>query len=306
MSNAYEQLEAFLRAESFAYEKDYDLSSAIALRIGGNVDFMIPVETEENAAHLYRRLQEYQIPFFVIGEGTNILLSGSGFHGAVIRLEGEFRTFSFDDTTFVSGAAVSMERAAREARLSNLTGLEFACALPGTVGGCVIKNASAFGSSIADVLAHIRVIDHEGTIRVMERDELLVSKTKSNLNGFIVTSATFTLEEGAKDVIDRTTARYRYIRGMLQPNARSSGFVFSDPDHENKAHEMIERVGATNLNYNGARWYRQFPNYILVGNSTRSEDIYALIKDTQKMIFQHYNLHLQMNLMLIGTFDTNE
>lgn len=297
-----EKIENALTEHAIPYNTAFAFASIAPLKVGGEIDMLVTIENEPALLTVYNLIKEYEVPWFALGEGKYILLSDKGFPGIALKLAGDYARFEIQDNTIDTGAAVPLERIAREARVKKLEGLEFASILPGSIGGCILKNSSSFGKSISDVIDTVTILTGEGVLKTLSRDEIVFSGNTSNLRGTVILSARFNLTPEPDVDIHRMTEKFRYVRGVLLPTRSSTGLVFDDAD-DHKAYQMIERVGAAKLNYNGASWYTSFPNYIVVESQTTANDIYRLIIDTQKMVFQHYNYNLEILLNIIGTFE---
>ncbi|MBI4977771.1 MAG: FAD-binding protein [Spirochaetes bacterium] len=294
-------LDTLLAERKIEHDVDVRLAVMSPLRVGGAVDYVITVKSEAELLLVHDALKQENIPFFMLGDATNILLSDDGFRGAAIRLKGTFASFTISGTVLTAGGGVSMERLSRETRMQKLSGMEFVCALPGTVGGSVVKNATCFGQSVSGILKSLTMFCPEKGITEKKLGEITFGTRTSSIKSCMVLAAVFALEESSEESIQSTTEKYRYIRGVLQPAGRSSGLVFADAA-ENKAYQMVERVGALSLSFGGAMWYKQFPNYIVNPKNASARDIYMLIKETQKMVAQHYSHELDFNLVMLGDF----
>ncbi|MEK6793858.1 MAG: FAD-binding protein [Spirochaetota bacterium] len=301
MYQGYKQLSVYAEKRGLELKESFPLKSMTPLRVGGVIDRLLTVSTEEDLLAVHEILRAESIPSVILGDATNILLSERGFQGVALRLKGAFTEMSFSGDTCTAGGGVGMEVLSRRARMEKLSGLEFASTLPGTVGGATAKNATCFGISFSDIITRVRSIAPDGTIEERMTSEIRFGERESDLGGSVVIGVTMQLEASTEDNIQTTTEKYRYIRGILQPSSRSSGLIFKDPPG-NKAYKMIERVGAANLVINGAKWYKQFPNYIVSSGTATADDVYRLIVETQKLVYQHYNAELNLNLLLLGEF----
>lgn len=302
MSEVYNNLAKLLDEKNIEYHRDYRLSSLSPLKVGGSVRMLVYVKSEYELKTLINFVSENKIKYFVLGEARNLLLSEKGFDGVAIKLTGDFYHYRIEGHRLIAGGALPMERAAREARIAALGGLEFAGSLPGSVGGCVRHNVKSFGEALSDILASVTVLNKDGEIEEVSSESIIFGKTDSTLANMIILEAVFALDPEPEYDIDQRTDRYRYIRGMLQPASASTGLIFREHG-ENKAHLMIERIGALSLNYNGAKLYKKFPNYVVVEEEPTADDVYKLIMETRKRIFQHFNINLDINIVFLGDFE---
>lgn len=301
MLQGYHKLAAFAEKRGIEVKEHHPLKTMTPLRVGGVIDRLVTVTTEEELIGVHEIVRGESIPMVVLGDATNILLSERGFQGVALRLKGSFTDVEFSREGCIAGGGMGMELLSRKARMEKFSGFEFASSLPGTVGGAAAKNATCFGVSFSDVITRIRSVAPDGSIEERATSEIRFGERESDLSGSIVVSVAMKLESSTEDSIQQTTEKYRYIRGILQPSSRSSGLIFRDPPG-NKAYKMIERVGAVNLSFNGAKWYKQFPNYIVSGGEATAGDVYKLIVETQKLVYQHFSTELALNLLLLGEF----
>lgn len=298
------EIEQTLKDNSIRYQRDFALNSVSSMKVGGKFYCVVIPSDEQQLKFIHDILSDSGISYMPIGEAKNILLSSSGYDGAAVKLGDGFSYFKINENEIDVGAALPMERLAREARLKMLSGLEFASSLPGSVGGCVVQNSRAFGCSIFDSCRKIRILTSDGNYEELDAPDYYKKKKEGKLNNHIVCSALFELESEPEHEIDRIIEKYRYIRGMIQPaGGRASGIIFDDNSNQN-AHQMIERVGALSLDFNGTRWYSRFPNYITTKEGSSAEDVYMLISSTKKMVKQHFNVDLSVRLVMTGSFDT--
>jgi UDP-N-acetylmuramate dehydrogenase len=170
-----------------------------SLRVGGPVDGLTEVFTEEELKHLLRVIKKYEIPYLVIGGGTNLLIRDEGFRGVAIKLKGEFERVEVRDADVVSGGGVPLPSLVGRVCRLGLSGLEFATGIPGTVGGAVVGNAGAYGESIGERVKWIKVLTKDGKILIKDREKLLFRYRDSNLRDYIVMYACFSLSKKNHD-----------------------------------------------------------------------------------------------------------
>ena len=182
------------------------LSRHTTFQVGGEADCVILIETEEELSALNRYLNQIGLPYFVLGNGSNLLVSDQGFHGIVLKTKGNFEKISTNGNKITAQAGALLSQIAKEACEQGLSGMEFAAGIPGTAGGAVIMNAGAYGSELKDVLTWVRVLDTEGKILTLEAGELELGYRTSRIpsEGYVVLEAGFKLAAGDREALSGT------------------------------------------------------------------------------------------------------
>src|SRR5699024_4431831 len=166
-------------------------------RLGGAADFYVTPDTYHEVQQIIKLANQTNIPFTMLGNGSNLIVKDGGIRGIVLNLQ-NFASITSDGTTVVAGSGARIIDVSRYALANQLSGLEFACGIPGSVGGALFMNAGAYGGDIKDVLESTIVITRDGEVLTFTADELNLSHRSSNIpdNGYIVLDATFSLTEG--------------------------------------------------------------------------------------------------------------
>jgi UDP-N-acetylmuramate dehydrogenase len=167
-----------------------------SIGVGGAVDVFAEVFNEEELKHLSRVVKKHKIPYFIIGGGTNLLIGDKGFRGVAVKLRGDFEKVEVrKDGEVISGGGVSLPSLLGKVYRLGLSGLEFACGIPGTIGGAVVGNAGAYGECIGEKVMWVRVLSREGEVLIKKRDELLFQYRDSNLRDYIVMKVCISLSK---------------------------------------------------------------------------------------------------------------
>ena len=225
------------------------LKNHTSLRIGGDADVFCNPNNIEDLKKLVSISKEYNIPFRVIGNGTNLLISDSGIRGLVINLNKGFKKIEFSDKIVKVGAGVSLVYLSKIALNRELSGLEFACNVPGALGGAIINNASFKGNCMADVVQDVTFLTRENKIERTSKSNLNFNYRECNLKGkpVIILEATLLLKRGNKEEIESKMKQNIEIRKFKQPlNKLSAGSIFKNPPGY-YAGELAEKVGAKGL-----------------------------------------------------------
>lgn len=200
-------------------------------QMGGNADIFVTASRYEEVEQVVKFANEHNVPFTLIGNGSNMIIKDGGIRGIVLSLK-RLDDIQVDGTRLVAQSGARIIDASREALSHSLSGLEFACGIPGTVGGALFMNAGAYGGEIKDVLTEAVVVDREGNLKTLAAEDLDLSYRTSNIpdNGYIVMEARFDLKEANYDDIKAVMDDLTFKRESKQPlEYPSCGSVFKRP-----------------------------------------------------------------------------
>jgi UDP-N-acetylenolpyruvoylglucosamine reductase len=237
----------------------------------------------------------------VIGLGSNLLVADEGYDGMALHLEGELAAIAIDGEAVRCGGGASLAAVVRRATEASLTGIEFGCAIPGTVGGAVRMNAGAYGSEIRDVVVSVEVVSAKG-IRSGGPDALELSYRHSNVRGSeVVAQATFALARGVRDEIRARVREMQRLRSSSQPRkARTFGSVFKNPEEGPGAGALIEACGLKGHEIGGARISSVHANFIENLGDASSADIAALVSLARNSVRERFQVELEHEVELLG------
>lgn len=293
-----------LAAANVEVRTDHPLAPYTTWKIGGPADlFVAPKNKEElqSALHIFKRAN---IPWFVLGKGSNTLFSDKGIRGAVIKLDNEFEQLRFDEEDKVyAGGAYSFIKMSVIAAKKGLTGLEFAGGIPGTVGGAVYMNAGAHGSDVSRVLISAEVALDTGELVVLQNEDLQYayrfSLLQSTLKG-IVTEAVFQLAKGDRKEIASAMATHKARRLLTQPlQQASSGSVFRNPPNDFSA-RLIESAGLKGTRVGGAEVSDKHANFIVNTGHATANDVLTLIEQIRQTVFEKNGILLETEVLMVG------
>ena len=177
------------------------MSRHTTFRVGGEAACLLKVSNSKELSRIITFLRETEHDFFVLGNGSNLLVSDNGYDGIVLKLEGEFDEVRASGLKIVAGAGASLSKVAKTALDEGLTGMEFDSGIPGTLGGAVVMNAGAYDGEMKQIIKEVTVMDREGNILVLDNDTMEFGYRTSAIKNrpFIVLSAVLTLQEGEKE-----------------------------------------------------------------------------------------------------------
>jgi UDP-N-acetylmuramate dehydrogenase len=285
-------------------EERVPLSGFTTLGTGGAARYFGRPETLAELEALLRRAHEEELAVGVVGLGSNLLVADEGVDLLVLKLGGELARVSVDDEGFDAGGGATLAVCLHRARAAGLGGFEFACAIPGTVGGGVWMNAGAYGGDVAGVLEYALVVDEEGPAP-MSPAELGLSYRRSGLrHGQVVAGARFRLERRDPAEIKATVAEMQALRKAAQPtNKRTFGSVFKNPDHELSAGRMLEACGLRGHRIGGAQISPRHANFIENADGARSVDALALMAEARRRALDQFGVELEHEVVLLGQLE---
>jgi len=273
-------------------EENVSLKSFNTYKIDGKASFLIKVETIEGLINVLKDLKKENINYFIIGAGSNLVIDDY-FDGAIIKLEG-LNNIKRDNLKVIAEAGAMMGKLTKFTVDNNLTGLEWAINIPGTIGGSIANNAGAYNSEIFDDLVSIKVLTKNLEIEEIPKEKLEYSYRHTNIGelNLIVLEATFLLQEGNKEdslklIKDRCERRMK-----SQPlDMPSAGSVFRNPLNDH-AGRLIEEAGLKGKQIGGAKISEKHANFIVNTGNATSNDIKNLIKLVHDEIKNKYDVDL--------------
>ncbi|MBH0230974.1 UDP-N-acetylmuramate dehydrogenase [Halobacillus yeomjeoni] len=277
------------------------LKDHLYTKLGGRADFFITPTSFQEVQNVVKLSNEDNIPFTLLGNGSNLIIKDGGIRGIVINLK-HLDDISTDGNTLVAQSGARIINASRYALKKHLSGLEFACGIPGTVGGALYMNAGAYGGEIKDVLDYAYVVDREGNLVKRLASELDLDYRTSNIpdNGDIVVEATFNLKpakyEEIKEVMDDLT----YKRESKQPlEYPSCGSVFKRPPGY-FAGKLIQDSDLQGTNIGGAEVSKKHAGFIINKDNATTSDYISLIEHVQKTVKEKFGVDLEREVRIIG------
>lgn len=277
------------------------LSRHTTMRIGGPARFWIEPETESGFADLVRHCFDENIPFMVMGRGSNLLVRDGGFPGVVAHLsQGEFSRHHIDGVEITAGVGVKFKQLTAIARSANIAGLEWMEGIPGSLGGGLRMNAGAMGIQTFDQVERVRFCDQDGNIFTKTPAEMDVSyRDVPTLRQNYALSATIRGTPGSHEKIDAAIAESVAKRRSTQPVAASAGCIFKNPA-EMPAGKLIEDLGLKNLSVGGARVSEVHGNFIVNEGGASASDVLSLIKKIQAIAETKRGIRLETEVQIAG------
>lgn len=293
-----------LRAEfGERLQENIMLAPYTSARIGGPADALLIAKSADELAETVGYLWKIQIPYVILGGGSNVLVSDRGVRGLVILNRAkEVRFETGDPPTVWAEAGAGFSRLAGQAAEHGLAGLEWAAAVPGTVGGAVYGNAGAFGGDMAGNLIHAELLTENGRERwPVERMEYgyRTSALKRSTLKFVILAAEMRLNHGTKEAVRFKIGEFVSKRKSTQPPGASMGSMFKNPPGD-FAGRLIEAAGLKGTRVGNAEISTVHGNFFLNRGDTKASDIRALIELAQKTVVEKFGVKLELEIELIG------
>ena len=269
--------------------------------IGGNAAAYFEVSTPDELAYVAQLKKRRNVPVAIIGRGSNLLVNDAGYPGIVVRLIGEFNRLEFNQNRVGVGAGVSLPRLSKMAASHGLSGVEFALGIPGSVGGALIMNAGAWGSSFGDLVDCVQVMTDEGRSIDLSRDDAQFSYRHSGLKPyFCVTGATLTLTPGNAEEVDNLMQDLYNQKITSQPFAEeNAGCMFKNPPGHS-AGKLIDECGLKGHRIGGAEVSKIHGNFILNLDDATAHDVLSLVRHIQAHVKRERGIDLEMEVQLLG------
>ena len=282
-------------------EQGVPLGRLTTVGIGGPARHLARPQTLTELEDALRWAAAESLDVFTIGLGSNVLVADDGVDALVLRLEGELSGAETSNDLLVAGGGAANAVCLHRTRAAGLGGFEFACAIPGTVGGGVRMNAGAYGGDWHGILERALVVSAEGS-EWRTPDELGLEYRRSALRPDEVVARTeFRLVPKAPDEIKATVAELQARRKAAQPtNKRTFGSVFKNPDHELSAGRMLEAVGLKGHRIGGAQISPRHGNFIENAGDARATDALALMAEARRRALEEYGVELVHEVRLVG------
>ena len=282
------------------------LNRYTTFRIGGKADFIAEPEKPEQIAELADLCKKEKVPFFIMGNGSNLLVSDDGYRGMIIHIADGMSRITVEGTRITAQAGASLIKTAVTAKQHGLTGMEFASGIPGSVGGAVYMNAGAYGGEVKDVLLDAEVLTQEGEFLTLTGEELDLSYRHSCIfeKNYVVLSARFSFEKGESDKIKARMDELAKARREKQPlEFPSAGSTFKRPEGY-FAGKLIQDAGLKGYTVGGAQVSEKHSGFVVNRGGATAEEVAFLIKQVQKKVMKQFNVMMQPEVRFVGFADT--
>lgn len=297
-----EELKTLLKEDSIRYNEP--MRKHTTFRVGGNATVMVFPKTVEEISSLLKWKEENQIPFVTVGNGSNLLVSDTGFDGVVMKLQSNFNEVKEENGKITAQAGCSLGKLALFAREKELTGLEFAGGIPGTVGGAVRMNAGAYDGEMSQVIEQVVVLDTNGNKKILNNEECKFGYRRSIIKDeeYYVVEAVFRLNKGEGSAIKEKQEGFDRLRRQKQPlEFPSAGSTFKRPSGY-FAGKLIQDAGLRGYQVGGAAVSEKHCGFVINKENATAKDVMQVIRDVQAEVQRQFGVTLEMEVERIGDF----
>ena len=284
-------------------EKNAKMSSYTTFRIGGAADVLCKPEKIEEIKDILKIAKENNIKPFIIGNGSNLLVSDKGMKGIVIKIGENMSKITIDGERVYAQAGALLSKIAYECTKNSLTGVENISGIPASFGGAIYMNAGAYGTEISDVLESVVAISPDGEIVTLNKEEMNFGYRESIFiqnDGYVILSGVLKLKKGVREEIEEAVKDVTKRRVEKQPlNLPSAGSVFKRPVGH-FAGKLIEDAGLKGYSIGGARISEKHAGFIVNDNNATAEDVLSLIDYAQKTVFEKFGVEIEPEIRLVG------
>lgn len=302
-TEVYKQLSELLPSAEILYNEP--MSKHTTFRVGGAADVFIRIVSEEQLKVLIPELVKSEIPYYVIGKGSNLLVGDKGFRGVVIQLDEAFESIKVNNNAVTACAGASMAKIAKTALQNSLTGFEFAAGIPGCVGGGVIMNAGAYDGEMKDVVSKVRVLCKDGNIKEYTNEEMCFGYRVSALKNkpeYIVLEVEMILEPGNEEEILAKMQDLAKRRKDKQPlEYPSAGSTFKRPEGY-FAGKLIGDAGLSGYSVGGAEVSEKHNGFVINRGNATAADVRTLIETIQCKVYEQFGVNLEREVIYLGEF----
>ena len=283
---------------------DEPMKKHTTFRVGGNADFFVIPKTVEEVKQTIMLCVEQDMPYYILGNGSNLLVGDKGYRGVVIQIYKEMNNIFVDGQKIKVQAGALLSKIGSVALEAGLTGFEFAAGIPGTMGGAVVMNAGAYGGEMKDVLEEVTVLTKEGEVLILSKEQLDMGYRTSVVakKDYIVLKATIALELGDRDAIKARMDELKVQRTTKQPlEFPSAGSTFKRPEGY-FAGKLIQDAGLRGFQVGGAQVSEKHCGFVINKGDATAADIVELMKQVSERVKEKFGVELEPEVKRLGEF----
>ena len=283
---------------------DEPMKRHTTFRIGGPADFFLLPSTVDEVRGILEICHEEELPYFILGNGSNLLVSDKGYRGVIIQLYRNFSNISVEGNEICASSGALLSQIAAAARNASLTGFEFAGGIPGTLGGAVFMNAGAYGGELKDVLKEAVVMTEQGEILTLPVEKLEMGYRTSRIKkaGYLVLEARLVLEQGDMDKIRDITKDLTEKRVSKQPlEYPSAGSTFKRPEGY-FAGKLIMDAGLRGYQVGDAQVSEKHCGFVINKGNATAADVLTLIENVREKVQEQFGVTLEPEVKFLGEF----
>lgn len=290
--------------ESDQFLREEPMKKHITFRVGGPAACFLTPSTKEQIREILHICQEEKTPYFILGNGSNLLVSDQGFDGVVLQVYKNMNQVTVEGKHLRVQAGALLSATARKALEAGLTGMEFAAGIPGTMGGAAVMNAGAYGGEMKDILESVTVLTPEGEQKELKNEELQLGYRTSVVKekGYIVLEAVLSLKKGDPEAIKSRMDELKEQRVTKQPlEYPSAGSTFKRPEGY-FAGKLIQDAGLRGYQVGGAQVSEKHCGFVINKENATAKDVVDLIHDVQRIVYEKFQVQLETEVKFLGEF----
>ncbi len=300
--NFYDKLITVIDKDRVLQEEP--MKKHITFRVGGNADYFVMPNSISEVKGILACCKENHIPYYILGNGSNLLVGDKGFRGVVIQIYKEMNQIEVTGNTVTAQAGALLSKVGHAALEAELTGFEFAAGIPGTVGGAVVMNAGAYGGEMKDIIQCATVLTEEGEVKELSKNELELGYRTSVIakKNYIVLGACFQLQKGIKEEIRSVMDDLKGRRIEKQPlEYPSAGSTFKRPEGY-FAGKLIQDAGLCGFQVGGAQVSEKHCGFVINKENATAADIVSLMEQVSQKVEKEFGVVLEPEVKRIGEF----
>ena len=294
------EIASFIEAEDIKI--DEMMNKHTSFRVGGPAKVFLTVHSEETLRNILLALKRHELPYFVLGNGSNLLVSDEGYDGVMVYLGEEFSEVEITGTQMRAKAAALLGKVARKAMEEGLAGLEFAAGIPGSLGGGVVMNAGAYGGELSQVVTKVKAMNPNGEIIELEKEQLLLGYRTSifKIKPFVILEVFMELQKGNKEEILAKIKEYTKARVEKQPlEYPSAGSTFKRPEGY-FAGKLIMDAGLRGYRVGDAQVSEKHCGFVINRGNATATEIKTLMENVAKKVKEEFGVDLEAEVIMLG------
>ena len=283
---------------------DEPMKQHTTFRVGGNADYFVMPQNAEEVKNIVALCKEADMPYYILGNGSNLLVGDKGYRGVIIQIYKEMNHIRIEDDKVFAQAGALLSRVGTATLEAELTGFEFAAGIPGTVGGAVVMNAGAYGGEMKDIIASATVLTQDGDIITINKEDLELGYRTSVIakKGYVVLEAEYQLQKGDKEAIRARMDELKVQRVTKQPlEYPSAGSTFKRPEGY-FAGKLIQDAGLRGFQVGGAEVSEKHCGFVINKDQATAADIQELMRQVSDKVMQEFGVKLEPEVKTLGEF----
>ncbi len=283
---------------------DEPMKQHTTFRVGGNADYFVMPQSPEEVKSIVALCKEADMPYYILGNGSNLLVGDKGYRGVIIQIYKEMNHIRIDGDKVIAQAGALLSRVGNATLEAELTGFEFAAGIPGTVGGAVVMNAGAYGGEMKDIIASATVLTQDGDIITINKEDLELGYRTSVIakKGYVVLEAEYQLQKGDKEAIRARMDELKVQRVTKQPlEYPSAGSTFKRPEGY-FAGKLIQDAGLRGFQVGGAQVSEKHCGFVINKDQATAADIQELMRQVSDKVMQEFGVKLEPEVKTLGEF----